>query len=58
MSENINVEKLATVLNRTSQQGNANFVKMLWGNQPADIQTQLIPLLDPETRQVIDASSD
>lgn len=57
MSENINVEKLASVLNSTSQQGKNDFVRMLWRNQPTDVQTQLMPLLNAEARQAIDPAS-
>lgn len=55
MPEEINIEKLASVLNTTSQQGKDSFVRMLWKNQSTDAQTQLMPLLNPEARQIIDA---
>ncbi|MBF2047782.1 MAG: hypothetical protein EDM05_037080 [Leptolyngbya sp. IPPAS B-1204] len=57
MSEDINIEKLASVLNNTSQQGKTSFVKMLWQNQPTEARTQLMPLLNAEARQIIDAIS-
>jgi hypothetical protein len=55
MPEEINIEKLASVLNTTSQQGKDSFVRMLWKNQSTDAQTQLMPLLNSEARQIIDA---
>jgi hypothetical protein len=55
---NIDVEKLASVLNSTGQQGKDSFVRMLWNNQPADVQAQLMPLLNAETRQTIEDASD
>ncbi|NJO80221.1 MAG: hypothetical protein HC827_18075 [Cyanobacteria bacterium RM1_2_2] len=57
MSENIDVEKLASVLNSTGQQGKESFVRMLWNNQPVDVQAQIMPLLNAETRQTIENSS-
>ncbi|MBD2259918.1 hypothetical protein [Pseudanabaena sp. FACHB-2040] len=57
MSENTNCEKLATVLNTASQQGKAGFVKMVWDNQSADVQSQLRPLLSAEALQALDAAS-
>ncbi|MEB3356871.1 MAG: hypothetical protein VKK04_09105 [Synechococcales bacterium] len=54
MSYATNCEKLASVLNITSQQGKHDFVKMLWNNQPKDIQTQLRPLLNAEALQVLE----
>jgi hypothetical protein len=42
-----NYEKLAGVFNRAGQQGKLSFCKMLWGNQPQMVQTQLLPLIDP-----------
>ncbi len=53
MSEDTDVEKLASVLNNTGQQGKEEFVRMLWKNQPETIQTRLLPLLNAETRQAI-----
>jgi hypothetical protein len=53
MSDATNCEKLAGVFNRAAQQGKSSFCKMLWGNQPEPIQTQLRPLLSPETLDVL-----
>jgi hypothetical protein len=58
VSEDVDVEKLAGVLNNTGQQGKGNFVRMLWNTQPGDVQSQLMPLLNAETRQAIASSSD
>lgn len=58
MPEDTNVEKLASVMNSSSQQGKDNFVKMLWKNQPTDVQLELRPLLNPEAQQVVDSSAD
>ena len=58
MSEDTNVEKLASVLNNTSQQGKDDFVRMVWKNQSAEVQTQLTPLLNAEARRAIESSSD
>ncbi len=58
MSEDIDIEKLASVLNSTGQQGKDNFVRTLWKNQPVDVQNQLMPLLNAETRQAIEQISD
>ena len=44
-----NCEKLAGVFNRASGQGKSAFCKMLWGNQPEPVQTELKPLLSQET---------
>ncbi|MBD0268013.1 MAG: hypothetical protein ICV77_06935 [Cyanobacteria bacterium Co-bin8] len=57
MSESTNCEKLATVLNTASQQGKAGFVKMVWDNQSADVQSQLRPLLSAEALQALDTAS-
>jgi hypothetical protein len=57
MSEDTNVEKLANVLNSTGQQGKAQFVRMLWQNQPTNVQEELMPLLNSEARQAIDTNS-
>lgn len=54
MTDDTNVEKLASVLNNTGQQGKNDFVKMLWKNQPVEVQTQLLPLLDAAARQIIE----
>lgn len=45
MNSMTNCEKLAEVFNRASEQGKSAFCKMLWGNQPESVQTQLKPLL-------------
>lgn len=58
MSEDIDVEKLARVLNSTSQHGKSGFVRTLWNNQSTDIQIQLMPLLNAETQQAIKHPSD
>lgn len=47
MAADTNFEKLASVFNKAGQQGKAGFVKMLWSNQPEEVQTQLRPLLTP-----------
>lgn len=57
MSEHVNIEKLASVLNNTSQQGKGNFARMLWQNQPADVQMELMPLLNEEAQLAINAAS-
>jgi hypothetical protein len=49
MGDTTDCEKLAGVFNRASQQGKSAFCKMLWGNQPEAVQTQLKPLLSQET---------
>lgn len=49
MGDATNCEKLAGVFNRASQQGKSAFCKMLWGNQPETVQTELKPLLSQET---------
>lgn len=45
MTESVNCEKLAGVLNRASAQGKYPFCKMLWDNQSESIQSQLLPYL-------------
>jgi len=55
MFESTNCEKLALVFNRAGQQGKNSFCKMLWGNQPEEIQTQLKPLLSPEALAALQA---
>lgn len=57
MTETTNFEKLASVINTASQQGKAGFVKMLWENQPTEVQSQLRPLLNAEALQSLDPSS-
>ena len=49
MNSMTNCEKLAEVFNRASEQGKSSFCKMLWGNQPEDVQAQLKPLLSETT---------
>ena len=49
MGDVTDCEKLAGVFNRASQQGKSAFCKMLWGNQPETVQTQLKPLLSQES---------
>ena len=58
MSDDVDIEKLASVLNTTGQQGKDRFVKMLWNNQSEDVQSQLMSLLNAETQQIIERSSD
>ncbi|WP_169616037.1 hypothetical protein [Nodosilinea sp. P-1105] len=53
MDDITNYEKLASVFNRAAQQGKNGFCKMLWGNQPEGVQTQLKPLLTSETLNVL-----
>jgi hypothetical protein len=53
MSKQMHFKKLASVFNRTSKQGKANFVKMLWGNQSADVRSRLMPLLNSATKQIL-----
>ncbi len=53
MDDITNYEKLASVFNRAAQQGKNGFCKMLWGNQPEGVQTQLKPLLTSETLDVL-----
>lgn len=56
MTDDTNVEKLASVLNNTGQQGKNDFVRMLWKNQPIEVQTQLLPLLSAAARQIIETT--
>lgn len=58
MSENTNCEKLANVFNQASQQGKDGFIKMLWSNQPMDVQTQLRPLLASEVLEALEGQSE
>lgn len=53
MTDQTNLEKLAGVLNQTCQQGKPGFVRMLWSNQPAEVQAQLTPLLSPEALDIL-----
>jgi hypothetical protein len=55
MFDSTNCEKLALVFNRAGQQGKSSFCKMLWGNQPEAVQTQLKPLLSPEALAALQA---
>lgn len=55
MTESVNCEKLAGVLNRTSAQGKTGFCKMLWRNQPESVQSQLLPYLSDEARDIVTA---
>lgn len=57
MFEDTNFEKLAAVLNKTSQQGKGGFVKMLWDNQPEEVRSQLTPLLSSATLELLDQFS-
>lgn len=53
MDDTTNCEKLATVLNRAGEQGKGAFCKMLWGNQPEPVQTQLRPMLSTHTLDLL-----
>jgi len=53
MSESVNFEKLAGVLNRASAQGKQRFCQMLWGNQSESIQSQLMPYLTEQAQDAI-----
>jgi len=53
MDDSVNCEKLASVFNRASAQGKHGFCKMLWGNQPETVQSQLLPYLTPEAQDAI-----
>lgn len=53
MSADTDFEKLASVFNKAGQEGKASFIKMLWSNQPEDVQTQLKPLLTPATWEAL-----
>lgn len=53
MSEFVDCEKLAGVLNRASAQGKHGFCKMLWGNQTEAIQSQLLPFLSEAAQDAI-----
>mgnify|MGYP006267434289 FL=1 len=54
MFSNIDYEKLAAVLNKTSEQGKSGFVQMLWNNQPQEVRSQLTPLLSSATLEILD----
>ena len=53
MTESVNCEKLAGVLNRASAQGKHQFCKMLWGNQSESIQSQLMPYLTEQAQDAL-----
>lgn len=53
MTESVDCEKLAGVLNRASAQGKYPFCKMLWGNQSESIQSRLLPYLTAQTQDAV-----
>jgi hypothetical protein len=53
MSEAVNYEKLAGVLNRASAQGKDGFCKMLWGNQSEAVQSQLLLFMSSEAQKAV-----
>jgi hypothetical protein len=53
MTESVDYEKLAGVLNRASADGKAKFCQMLWGNQPDAVQSKLMDLLSPEAQALV-----
>ncbi len=53
MTESVNYEKLAGVLNRASAQGKHQFCKMLWGNQSESIQARLLPYLTDQAQEAV-----
>ncbi|MDA0672266.1 MAG: hypothetical protein O3C67_00965 [Cyanobacteria bacterium] len=55
MADSVNYEKLAGVLNRASADGKASFCRMLWGNQSADVQAQLLTLLSAEAQAIVES---
>lgn len=57
MAQNTNFEKLAVVMNKTSQQGKGGFVKMLWDNQSEEVRSQLTPLLSSATLEILEQFS-
>ena len=57
MTDSVNFEKLAGVFNRASAQGKDNFCKMLWGNQPESIQSQLLPFLSEQAQNIVNEKS-
>lgn len=57
MSDHTNCEKLADILNRTSQQGKEGFVRMLWSNQSPDVQSRLMPLLGAEALAALEVKA-
>jgi hypothetical protein len=54
MAEDTNCEKLASVMNRAGQQGKAGFIKMLWSNQTAEVQSEVRPLLNAQALQALE----
>jgi hypothetical protein len=54
MTESVNYQKLAGVLNRASAQGKDGFCKMLWVNQSELTQSQLRPLLSEQAQDIVD----
>lgn len=57
MDHSTDTQKLAIVLNRASQQGKAGFCKMLWDNQPDQVQTALRSFLTDVTLQAVQDKS-
>lgn len=57
MTESVNFEKLAGVLNRASAQGKNGFCKMLWGNQSESVQTQLLPYLSEQAQSAVNENT-
>lgn len=55
MTDAVNYEKLAGVLNRASADGKANFCRMLWGNQPEAVQTRLLDLLSTAAQEIVES---
>jgi len=55
MSDMINYEKLASVLNRASADGKDNFCKMLWGNQPEAVQSKLLGFLSEQAQSILNS---
>jgi hypothetical protein len=55
MTDLVNYEKLAGVLNRASADGKASFCRMLWGNQPEAVQTKLLDLLSAEAQEIVES---
>ncbi|MBF2034621.1 MAG: hypothetical protein IGR92_03870 [Leptolyngbyaceae cyanobacterium T60_A2020_046] len=57
MADTVNYEKLADVLNRASADGKASFCRMLWGNQPEPVQSQLLTLLSTQAQAIVNPPS-
>lgn len=53
MTESVNYEKLAGIINRASAEGKAGFCRMLWGNQSESIQSQLLPYLSDQAQDLV-----